>query len=243
MGNNKEAPKEEKAKVPTYIVTFSDMITLLLTFFVLLLSMASEQVDGAKFERGRDALIKAMSSVGMDGIGVSKKKTLSPANPATLHPVDADEEFITEEAAMNMTEETVRRIFKELERRMAITPAQINGKSPNFRPTTIKFPKGGATLNKPAIKYLEDYSFNLQQNIGSQSLTLYVVGLAPGEKSLKSQCMLSARRAQAAADFLRESLPEDIKWKIHSWGAGPGGQWKSSGPVESSEIIIAVLGN
>jgi chemotaxis protein MotB len=48
MIERKEPPKEDKIKVPSYIVTFSDMITLLLTFFVLLLSMASEQVDEAK---------------------------------------------------------------------------------------------------------------------------------------------------------------------------------------------------
>ena len=34
-------PEEKKIKVPAYIVTFSDMVTLLLTFFVLLLSFSS----------------------------------------------------------------------------------------------------------------------------------------------------------------------------------------------------------
>ena len=33
--------EEPKTPVPGYIVTFSDMITLLLTFFVMLLSMAA----------------------------------------------------------------------------------------------------------------------------------------------------------------------------------------------------------
>lgn len=242
MRVKREPPKEEEIKVPAYIVTFSDMITLLLTFFVLLLSMASEQVDEAKLEKGRQAFIKSISNFGLNGIAYGKKPTLSKGEVSSLHPVNKKEKA-TEEAALDMTEETVRRIFKELERRMTITPAQIIGKSPDFRPTSIKFEKGETVLNKSAKKYLEKFSFNLQQNIGSQNLTLYVVGLAQDEKSLQDQCVVSAKRAQAASDFLRASLPKEIQWKIHNWGAGPGGQWKSSGPVEESQVIIAILGN
>jgi len=35
--------EDDKPKVPSYIVTFSDMVTLLLTFFVMLLSLAEVQ--------------------------------------------------------------------------------------------------------------------------------------------------------------------------------------------------------
>ncbi|MCF7955418.1 MAG: hypothetical protein K9M75_06420 [Phycisphaerae bacterium] len=241
MSRNIEPPKEEKAKVPTYIVTFSDMITLLLTFFVLLLSMATEQIDDAKFEKGRDALIDAMSNVGIKGISFSTKPTMGKVE-STLHPVENNEKF-TQEEALDATEEVVRRIFKELEKQMKITPAQITGKSPDFRPTSIKFKKDGAVLNESSMNYLKKFSFNLQENIGNQNLTVYVVGLAQDEKSLQKQCLVSAKRAQVAADFLRESLPEGLRWKIHSWGAGPGGQWKTNGPVEESQVVIAVLGN
>ena len=160
MSNKIEPPKEEKRKVPAYIVTFSDMITLLLTFFVLLLSMASEQVDKAKLEKGRNAFIKSLTNFGLDGIGYGKKPTMDAGDPATLHKVNKDEEF-TEEAALDVAEETVRRIFDELEKRMTITPAEIIGKSPDFWATSIKFKKGDTVLNKSAVKYLENFSLNL----------------------------------------------------------------------------------
>ena len=89
----------------------------------------------------------------------------------------------------------------------------------------------------------EDSACLVMGYVDGQSLTLYVVGSAKDEKSLRNQSLVSAKRAQAAADFLRASLPKDIQWKIYSWGAGPGGQWKSSGPIEDSQILIAVLGN
>lgn len=237
----KGPPKEEKTKVPAYIVTFSDMITLLLTFFVLLLSMASEQVDETKFERSREALVAAFSNMGIRGISTSKTKSLNVGYEASLNPVDKDE-LLTEVEALDASEEVIRQIFQEIEKEMHITPAQITGKSPDFRPTGIKFKRGRSVLNKAAEKYLEDFSFDLKQNVQNQSLTMYVVGLAPKERTLQRQCLISAKRAQATADFLRKSLPKGNQWKIHSWGAGPGGQWKSNGPVAESQIVIAVLG-
>jgi chemotaxis protein MotB len=242
MSEKKAPPKEEKQKVPAYIVTFSDMITLLLTFFVLLLSMATEQVNDAKFEKGRDALVNAFANIGIKGISISSKNSLDAGHVSALNPTDQNNDH-PEEDTMDKVEEVLQRIYKELEKEMDITPAQITGRSPGFRPTSIKFTTGGSKLDAAAVKYLEGFSFNLQQNIGTQKLTMYIVGLAPKEGSLKKQCLLSAKRAQATADFIRKSLPKEVPWKIHSWGAGPGGLWKSSGPVENSEVIIAVLGN
>ena len=46
--------EEEGTKVPGYIVTFSDMVTLLLTFFVMLLTLADVQ-DPELFDKGRDS--------------------------------------------------------------------------------------------------------------------------------------------------------------------------------------------
>jgi len=43
--------EEGSPKVPAYIVTFSDMTTLLLTFFVMLLSLAKMQ-DPELFNKG-----------------------------------------------------------------------------------------------------------------------------------------------------------------------------------------------
>ena len=51
-------------EVPAYIVTFSDMITLLLTFFVMLLSLADVQ-DPELFNKGRDSFVEAVDSYGL----------------------------------------------------------------------------------------------------------------------------------------------------------------------------------
>lgn len=242
MSRSLGSVKEKKNKVPSYIVTFSDMITLLLTFFVLLLSMAITRSEESDYKEGQMAFVKAISNFGLKGISFSKRSAINRGEKSVRYKVDKDEKF-EQEKSLDMTEETVRRVFKELERTMKITPTQISGKSPDFRPTPISFKKGQAVLGDSDKKFLDNFAFNLQENIGTRSLILYVVGLAPKESSLQSQCMVSAKRAQTVSDYLYESLSENLDWKIHCWGAGPGGQWKKRGPIAESEIIIAVLGN
>ena len=61
------APKEESAKVPAYIVTFSDMVTLLLTFFVLLLTLAQVQ-DPELFNQGRDSFLESVRYFGLGAL-------------------------------------------------------------------------------------------------------------------------------------------------------------------------------
>ena len=51
-------------KVPGYIVTFSDMVTLLLTFFVMLLSLSQIQ-DPELFDKGRDAFLESIRNIGL----------------------------------------------------------------------------------------------------------------------------------------------------------------------------------
>ena len=81
-------PKKEKkqpAGAPMWMVTFSDMVTLLLTFFVLLLSMAS--MDRIKFQAASNSISSAF------GQGVlSSTMSASKAKPEVVSykPIDDD---------------------------------------------------------------------------------------------------------------------------------------------------------
>jgi chemotaxis protein MotB len=55
-------PKKQSAGAPEWMVTFSDMVTLLLTFFVLLLSMAN--MDKVKFQAAAESVQSAFGVVG-----------------------------------------------------------------------------------------------------------------------------------------------------------------------------------
>jgi len=83
-----------------------------------------------------------------------------------------------------------------------------------------------------------------------------VLGLAYDGLTEQERWILSAKRAQAVADYLRDTLSGaggeqlrrsliggEAKWSIYSWGAGPGGDWvgRDSPISQQSEILIAVL--
>jgi outer membrane protein OmpA-like peptidoglycan-associated protein len=107
----------------------------------------------------------------------------------------------------------------------------------------ITFGKGQFVLDEPAKQFLIRFTADLQKSGTDQRLNLYVVGLAPQENGEKQQWVLSAKRANAVADFLRDNVPADSKWSIYSWGAGAGGDWVSiDSPISDQlQILIAVL--
>ncbi len=68
--------KKPPAGAPMWMVTFSDMVTLLLTFFVLLLSMAN--MDQIKFNKAADSLAGAFGVLGSaDKTSVTQPKVVS----------------------------------------------------------------------------------------------------------------------------------------------------------------------
>ncbi len=78
--------KKPPAGAPLWMVTFSDMMTLLLTFFVLLLSMAT--LDQVKFTQAAGSLSDAF------GIGILASSTQSEiAPPQVVSHVPIDDDF------------------------------------------------------------------------------------------------------------------------------------------------------
>ncbi len=222
MSYKQQAVGESAPKVPAYIVTFSDMVTLLLTFFVMLLSLSQVQ-DPELFNISRDAFVRHIDNGGLgmllghkitQDFGESKIKYFisEPDNDLIVRTIDAKEE-------------KTRRIFKKITRTMEATRSQIVAKTNNFSVTNISFSPGESQLNKPAKKFLTQFAVNLQQDTGPGEVKLYVLGLARDERTEKKQWILSAMRAQAVADFLKRLLPSQFRCPVYSWGAGPGGSW------------------
>jgi chemotaxis protein MotB len=245
--------KEEKPKVPAYIVTFSDMTTLLLTFFVMLLSLSSEQ-DDEMFHKGRESFSYAIKTLGLGMLVGRKPKPDLGYHKVKYYMDEPNEIFVGR--SINTKEEKIRKLFKELNQSMKSRPSVISAKKTDFTVTNIRFAQGDAQLDESAKQFLGGFSSQLQQNYGSRPVKLYVLGLANDQRSEKEQWILSAKRAKAAADYLRGILPSGSEsqiqrstiggwsnWSINWWGAGPGGDWvQRDSPIsKQSQILIAVL--
>jgi chemotaxis protein MotB len=240
--NRPRKAEDRKAGAPGWIVTFSDMITLLLTFFVLLLSMAETQVDDHKYMAGRAALLRAFADFGLNGFIVNRTSGPEMDYPQPKYNVDEGQDE-KQDRSVDSETEMLRRILMDIETMMKISPSQIAGLDKKFLQTNISFSRGSAELSQEVQKKLAALSEQLQINYGGQSPILYVLGLAADEPNKEKQWILSADRAQAVADDLKARLSKEGRWSIFCWGAGAGGQWTGySGQVtERTQILITVL--
>ena len=242
MRIRRQAIQESSPKVPGYIVTFSDMVTLLLTFFVMLLTLAEVQ-DPALFNKGRDSFIDSIRYIGLGVLFGRKDSPELGTVKLKYYTPEPDETFARR--SIDANHERTRRLFKRLTELMTVIPSQIVAGKTDFALANIRFPKGQATLNETAKNYLTELCLDLQQDRGSEAIKLYVLGLSDDESTEQQQWILSAKRAHEVADFLRDNLSSITNWPVYSWGAGPGGQWKGRNSLFSkqSHILIAILRN
>ncbi|MEA3639589.1 MAG: flagellar motor protein MotB [Lamprobacter sp.] len=80
------------SKVPAWMVTFADLMTLLLTFFVLLLSFA--EIDAQRFKRLAGELQKAFGvqrEITADVIPMGTSPVLQQFSPGTPQPIPVDQ--------------------------------------------------------------------------------------------------------------------------------------------------------
>ena len=232
----KQAPEIEPATVPAYIVTFSDMTTLLLTFFVLLISMANTQ-DSEFFNKARDSCVKS-TGVGQ-GMLIGKQVTPELGQVKPKYAVlDSDEN--PSPRILDTREENIRRKYQKLAPLMRALPSQLTASSPNFTATPVCFLPGQAELDKSAATFLTQFASDLQHSGDLKNVKLYVLGLAGQEKTEKEQWIVSSLRAQRVAEQLKN---DGLHCPVYAWGAGSGGQWvgRDGQASKQSQILIAVL--
>jgi hypothetical protein len=213
-------------------VTYSDMVTLLLTFFVMLLSLADVQ-DPELFDKGRDSFIESLRCI---GLGMLFGRSNVP----------------------NLGDEELRRICEKLREQAMIVPSPVAAERADYSVANVHFSPGGDSLDESARQFLTGFCRDLRQDASRKRVILYVLGLASDGGTEKERVFLSARRAKVVADFLRSNLSlssqsslqgrqssftEQSRWSVYSWGAGSGGDWanQDSPFSKKSQILIAVL--
>ncbi len=245
MSRKRQVIEEKRGGAPAYLVTFSALVTLLMLFFVLLLTLAVVQDEGilgkGRYAETQESFLRSIKTFGL-GVLYHRKTTPDFGNIKIKYSIsNPDKQF--EGRTIDAGEEELRRAFKSVSRSAKTMPSQIVAQKTNFSVTNISFLPGEALLNEPAKKFLTQFAVNLQQDTDSGEVKLYVLGLARNERTEKRQWILSARRAQAVADFLKRLLPSQLQCPVYSWGVGPGGYWvtRDSPVSKQSQILIAVL--
>jgi flagellar motor protein MotB len=237
-------------EVPGWIVTFSDMTTNLLTFFVLLLSMGQIR-DDTLFDEGQRLSFFFLESVKV-AFGVQKATDFDYVK--LKHFVEKPDKL--EGTTIDARREQTRRLFNTLRRSMEARPSQITADRVYFSVADVSFAPGRADLDEIDRQHLAQFCRNLQQTIDSPNVMLYVVGLTGDQATEAQQWTLSAQRAQTVADVLKQTLSAMMPtrtdgttgtgqhpWPVLWWGAGPGGNWAGQDRpnADQSQVLIAVL--
>lgn len=235
--SRKKTEEPGAPSVPAYIVTFSDMVTLLLTFFVLLLSMAEEE-NKEKFQAIQEAFKSRITSFGVKGILFSEGKMDTFNCQWINNPIkeqDPDEQL----TPINVKEEQLRRLFSKINDRMQTRPSQIKGKLADIIVPNFKF-GSAAQLSHQAINYLTEICSELNITLSEKTATIYVVGLSQSGSSSKSW-FDAAKKAELTADFIKSKLSPYVS--IYSWGTTDASEWIASTKAKDieSDIIISII--
>jgi outer membrane protein OmpA-like peptidoglycan-associated protein len=217
------------------------MVTLLLTFFVLLLSLAQTKNETAFFE-GREAFVNNIKSFGIGRL-YGQKEAPDFGHTQEKHYIeDPNEDY--EGRTISAREDKLRRTFLAVDGSMTTMRSQISAKETNYTVTNIRFVKDRWDLDEDAKAFLNRFSQDLISNSSSGAVSLYILGISNDVKTEKQKWIISARRAKAVADCLKEKLISSAdNFNVYSWGAGPGGEWvgKDSPISKDAQILIGVL--
>jgi len=192
-----------KKGAPAYMVSFGDMMTLILCFFILLVAMSSEQNYGL-MAKGLGSFVVAIESFGLNGVldGNEKQAIFDDVRRRFNLPPEEDPERLEEPEQSALQELLRAESIEALEPRRALR-----------LPRVARFSGSSTVLDDAARDYLTMQADSLRPGPGE---VLLLEGHGPArDTGLSSDPTWTAfRRAAAVREYLIENLnfrPERVE--------------------------------
>jgi outer membrane protein OmpA-like peptidoglycan-associated protein len=246
--SKKQVHEEAGEKAPLWIISFADMISLLMAFFVMLQTMASERTNElfttgrGKFEATMGEFQRTIEGFGIPDLIANFSDNRSFKSPRLQYHFDSPDPKPVVIPASNGDEEKLRRVFTKLAGSAKTDRPQLTGKIQNSIFLPVQFSSDGRNLDSDTISRLTHQAAIIKESgILDETVVYYVVGQAPDVSPPSEQWLISEERAKNVAEFLRSVLPESLHDNIYWWGAGAGGEWFVSANQEEAQNHILIV--
>ena len=245
MSRQRNNNQEAEGGLPTWVVSFTDMITLLLSFFMMLQSLASTR-DPELFFAGQGSFQRAIAGLGLPGMLLGHDWRPKFNDRSKARPVANELNQNPAKMVLDPDDEKIRATFDSL--RDAVDQHDAADWSERERSrylARLRFDDGRAELSEAAKQELRGVSQEFRQALAGRKVKIYVIGLAPDNVGAGQRMLLGSQRAAAAEGFLRGLTAEAFgegKWAIESIGEGPAKGWCGMFGLEpgSAHLILLV---
>ncbi len=226
-----EPQKKEGAGVPAWVMTFADLMTLLMCFFVLLLSFA--EMDILKFKQVAGSMKQAFGvqkTTLSDRTESTQEFLDGPTSDAPLFEKVGDLDALDPEALAKLVEEMQAEKTKaEALKLAALLSEEITAGSVELESTTDKiiirinekasFPSGRATLRAGFVEVLDKIHVALAEVEGTVTVAGHTDDRPIHTKRFRSNWELSAGRAVSVVHaLLRPGLLDSRRFLIEGHG-------------------------
>jgi outer membrane protein OmpA-like peptidoglycan-associated protein len=230
---------------PLWILSFGDMISNFLAFFILMQSFATSQ-KGEILQKGDHAY--GMAASPSDGTGhwlIGKRPEAQFGFRQRRFAMESDPQNETRERIIDAEDEQLRKIFDDLRRQAGARSSDGPAGRARLLTTPIRFAPGQTALNAQTLDFLATIGSELGRAGGGPEQTVCVIGLAPDVGGMKEQYIVSAMRAQAVRNALAANLSAEVAGggsRVLAWGIGAGPQTSAQSAASQSPcIVVAVL--
>ena len=196
MGRRKKEEAKAEPGAPLWMVTYSDMVTLLLCFFVMLLVYANFETPGKT-----EAAIQSINNA--FGTGGLHQQKIEPPKPDKKSDMKEDSQQQNQKLV-----EALRSVLAEMNSqnfvRMTVTKTEIRVQLDDI----FLFRPGSSKLNSGSLALLSD----IAETLGGHPVTIVVEGHADTDgTSEEDNWKMSGARAVAVVTEMRRRKDEDGK--------------------------------